>query len=87
MSYPAPIRHPLVEEYRCQDCGGPDGQRCQLLIEHDLPHIASVKDTFVGWMDGDEVALPPAPYRWAPSFPWGTRGMKDKATCRSAPVN
>ena len=52
MSYPAPIRHPLVEEYRCQDCGGPDGQRCQLLIEHDLPHIASVKDTFVGWMDG-----------------------------------
>ena len=49
MSYPTPIGDQLVEEYRCQDRGGPDGQRCQLLIEHDPPHIASISGTVRGW--------------------------------------
>jgi hypothetical protein len=68
MSYPTPIGDQLVEEYRCQDRGGPDGQRCQLLIEHDPPHIASISGTVRGWTDG-EAEVPPGPYRWAPTFP------------------
>jgi hypothetical protein len=69
MSYPTPISDELLAEHRCQDRGGPDGQRCQLLIEHDPPHIASISGTVRGWVDGDEAEMPPGPYRWAPSFP------------------
>ena len=69
MDYPTPIGDQLVEEYRCQDRGGPDGQRCQLLIEHDPPHTASISGIVRGWVGGDEAELPPGPYRWAPSFP------------------
>jgi hypothetical protein len=43
MSYPTPIGDQLLEEYRCQDRGGPDGQRCQLLIEHDPPLISDLE--------------------------------------------
>ena len=69
MSYPTPIGDQLAEEHRCQDRGGPDRQRCQLLIEHDPPHIASISGTVRGWVDGDEAEMPPGPYHWAPSFP------------------
>jgi hypothetical protein len=75
MDYPTPIGDQLAEEYRCQDRGGPDGQRCQLLIEHDPPHIASISGIVRGWTDsGDEAELPPGPYRWAPSFPRDEEG-------------
>ncbi len=70
MSYPTPIGDELLEEYRCQDRGGPDGQRCQLLIEHDPPHIASISGIVRAWDNsGDEAEVPPGPYRWAPTFP------------------
>jgi hypothetical protein len=59
------------DRYRCQDRGGPGGQRCQLLIQHEPPvHIASIGGVFRGWTDSSEVAeLPPSPYRWFVSFP------------------
>jgi hypothetical protein len=70
MSYPTPIGEQLIEEYGCQDRDGPNGQRCQLILEHDPPHIAAIGGTIRGWLNGDEVdVLPPGLYRWAPSFP------------------
>jgi hypothetical protein len=58
------------DHYRCQDTGGPGGQRCQLLVEHDTPaHIASSDGTFRAWADGIETTLPPSPYPWFVSFP------------------
>ena len=75
MSYPTPIGDQLLEEYRCQDRGGPNGQRCQLLIEHEpAVHIASINGVVRGWLDGGEAELPPGPYRWAPSFPHEEEG-------------
>ena len=65
-----PIGDELLEEYRCQNRDGPDGQRCQLLSDHDQPHMASIFGTFRGWTNaGEETELPRPPYRWAPSFP------------------
>ena len=70
MSDLTPIGDQLLEEYRCQDRGGLEGQRCQLLVEHDPRHMASIFGTFHGWTDGGETAeLPGPPHRWAPSFP------------------
>jgi hypothetical protein len=61
---------PSTEGYRCPDRGGPGGQRCQLLIQHEpATHIASIRGVVRGWVDGREVPLPPSPYRWAVSFP------------------
>ena len=65
-----PIGDQLLEDYRCQNRDGPDGQRCQLLIGHDLPHMASIFGTLHGWTNtGEATELPHPPYRWAPSFP------------------
>ena len=70
MSYPTPIGDQLRDEYRCQDHGGPDGQRCQLLVEHEpAVHIASINGVVRGWLDGGEAEPSTGPYRWAPSFP------------------
>ena len=75
MSYPTPIGDQLLEEYRCQDRGGPNGQRCQLLIDHEpAVHIASINGVGRGWLDGGEAELPPGPYRRAPSFPHDEEG-------------
>jgi hypothetical protein len=41
----APIGDQLLEENRCQNRGDPDGQRCQLLIDHDPPHMASIRES------------------------------------------
>ena len=30
-----PIGDELLEDYRCQNRDGPDGQRCQLLSDHE----------------------------------------------------
>ena len=72
----------LVEKYRCQDRGGPDGQRCQLLIEHIPPHIANVAGTIRGSVDGGEAELPPGPYRCSSTFP---RDVKDRPRGRARP--
>jgi hypothetical protein len=69
MDYLAPIGDQLLGEDRCQNRGGPDGQRCQLLIEHDPPHMASISGIVRGWTDDGEAELPQGPFRWAPSFP------------------
>ena len=70
MNDAAPIGDQLLEEYRCQDRGGPDSQRCQLLIEHEPPHMASILGTIHGWTSaGEATELPLPPHRWAPSFP------------------
>ena len=69
MDYPTPIGDQLLDEYRCTDDNGPGGQRCQLLVEHDAPHIASIGGVVRSWIDGDEAEVPPGPYPWAPSFP------------------
>ena len=45
MDYLAPIGDELLEEDRCQNRGAPDGQRCQLLIDHDPPHMASIRES------------------------------------------
>jgi len=46
MSDQTPIADQLLEGYRCQHRDGPDGQRCQLLVAHDRPHLASMFGTF-----------------------------------------
>jgi hypothetical protein len=59
-----------LDRYRCQDRSGPGGQRCQLLIQHDIPvHIASIDGTFRAWVDDAEATLPHSPYPWFVSFP------------------
>jgi hypothetical protein len=59
-----------LDPYRCPNRNGPDGQRCQLLIEHPGPHIAQVGGVFRPWAyHGADTALPPSPYRWFYSFP------------------
>ena len=59
-----------LDRYRCPDRGGPGGQRCQLLVEHDTPvDIASLGGVFRAWIDGAETTLPPSLYRWFVSFP------------------
>jgi hypothetical protein len=66
----SPVSPEGQDRYRCTDRGGPGGQRCQLLIEHEpAVHIASIGGTFRAWIDGAETALPPRPYRWFVSFP------------------
>ena len=88
MDYLAPIDDQLVEEYRCQDRGAPDGQRCQLLIEHDPPHMASISGIVRGWTDsGDEAEVPPGPFRWAQSFPRDEEGQAVCNSRRPAPLN
>jgi hypothetical protein len=58
------------DRYRCQDRGGPGGQRRQLLIQHEpATHIASIGAAFRAWSDGGETTLPPSPYPWFVSFP------------------
>jgi hypothetical protein len=58
------------DRYRCPDRGGPGGQRCQLLVEHNTPvHIARIGDGFQAWSDGGEATLPHSPYPWFVSFP------------------
>jgi hypothetical protein len=70
MSDQTPIADQLLEGYRCQHRDGPDGQRCQLLVAHDRPHLASMFGTLHGWTNGGETAeLPRRPFRWAPWFP------------------
>jgi hypothetical protein len=48
MSELTPIGDQLLEEYRCRNRDGPDGQRCQLLVAHEPPHMASIFGTFHG---------------------------------------
>ena len=75
MNLPTPIGDQLLEDYRCQNREGPDGQRCQLLIDHDMPHTASISGIVRGWDNsGDEAELAPGPYRWSPSFPRDEEG-------------
>jgi hypothetical protein len=69
MDYVAPIGEQLLGEDRCQNRGSPDGQRCQLLINHDPPHMASIRGIVRGWTDDGEAELPQGPFRWAPTFP------------------
>jgi hypothetical protein len=54
MDYLAPIGDELLEEDRSQNRGAPDGQRCQLLIDHDPPHMASIRGIVRGWTDDGE---------------------------------
>jgi hypothetical protein len=75
----SPVSPEGQDNYRCPDRGGPDGQRCQLLIEHDPPvHLARIHGAYAGWDDdGTEVAqLPPTPL--VVSFPRG-RGLATRA--------
>jgi len=58
MDYLAPIGDELLEEDRCQNRGAPDGQRCQLLIDHDPPHMASIRGIVRGWTDDGAAELP-----------------------------
>ena len=61
---------PREDHYRCPDRGGPGGQRCHLLVEHDTPvHIASIARHFRAWSDGAETTPPRSPYPWFVSFP------------------
>jgi hypothetical protein len=61
----SPVGPEAQDRYRCPDRGGPSGQRCQLLIEHEpATHIASIGGVFRAWIDGAETTLPPNPYRW-----------------------
>jgi hypothetical protein len=69
MDYLTPISDQLLEEHHCQNRSGPDGQRCQLLIEHNPPHLGSIRGIVRGWTDDGEAELPQGPFRWAPSFP------------------
>ena len=69
MDYPRPIGDQLLEEHRCQNRDGPNGQRCQLLVDHDPCHIAAIGGKVCGWRDGDDAEVRPGPHRWAPSFP------------------
>ena len=58
-----------LDRYRCPDRGGPSGQRCQLLIEHESQvQSARVAGTVRAWTDGGEATLPPSPYPWFVSF-------------------
>jgi hypothetical protein len=57
MDYLAPIGDELLEDDRCQNRGAPDGQRCQLLIDHDPPHMASIRGIVRGWTDDGEAEL------------------------------
>jgi hypothetical protein len=66
----SPVSPEGLGHYRCQDRGGPGGQRRQLLIEHATPvHIARIGGTFRAWADGAETTLPHRPYPWFVSFP------------------
>ena len=56
------------DHYRCPDPGGPGGQRCQLLVEHDTPHIARIAGTVRAWSDGGEATLPHSPHRGSFAF-------------------
>jgi hypothetical protein len=66
----SPVSPEGQDRYRCTDRGGPGGQRCQLLVEHEpAVHIARVGGASRGWLKGVEVPLPASPYRWFVSFP------------------
>jgi hypothetical protein len=66
----SPVGPEALDRYRCPDRGGPGGQRCQLLVEHDTPvHLARIAGTFRAWSDGGEASLPRSPFPWIVSFP------------------
>jgi len=67
----SPVSPEGQDNYRCPDRGGPDGQRCQLLIEHDPPvHLARIHGAYAGWDDDVAPKWPSChPPRWLSASP------------------